>query len=171
MFIRFCTLCGCSQTPFSSELEPAKWKTWHCPRDPASSQVQQSLLYQGVVRTAPQQYKMHRVGRGPNDDKEEGDNLAEVKEAMNYITSHFRETSDTKGVTGIQDEIEEIVNYTRNFVLCKKSIYQKIWYKLQSPYSHHCKRKTQSGSSQPLMLHSNQPSSDSFCSCVLLLLQ
>lgn len=89
---------------------------------------------------------MHRVGRGPNDDKEEGDNLAEVKEAVNYITSHFRETSETKGVTGIQDEIEEIVNYTRNFELCKKSIYQKIWYNLQSPYStnynNHCKRKT-----------------------------
>ena len=46
-----------------------------------------------------------------DDMEEEDDNLAEVKEAVEYITSHFREPLEAKGVVlaGIQDEIEEIV--------------------------------------------------------------
>ena len=46
-----------------------------------------------------------------SDTDEEEDDLAEIREAIEYITSHFREPLEAKGVTpaNFQDEIEEIV--------------------------------------------------------------
>ena len=64
-------------------------------------------------------------------DTEMGDN-AEIKIAVEYISSHFREPLKAKGVnlSGIQDEIEEIVRYARKYLNLVKEGYQKIWYKL-----------------------------------------
>ena len=48
-----------------------------------------------------------------SDTDEEENDLAEIREAVEYITSHFREPLEAKGVTlaNIQDEVEEIVLY------------------------------------------------------------
>ena len=64
-------------------------------------------------------------------DTEMGDN-AEIKIALEYISSHFREPLEAKGInlSGIQDEIEEIVQYARKYLNLVKEGYQKIWYKL-----------------------------------------
>ena len=45
------------------------------------------------------------------EEEEEDDHLVEVKKAVEYITSHFREPLEAEDVdlAGIQDEIEEIV--------------------------------------------------------------
>ena len=53
---------------------------------------------------------------------------------MEYITSHFREPLEAKGVVlaGIQDEIEEIVQYARKYLGIEQEGYQKIWYKLHT---------------------------------------
>ncbi len=68
-----------------------------------------------------------------NTDEEE-DDLAEIKEAVEYITSHFREPLEAKGVTlaNIQDEVEEIVPYARKYLSIGREGYQKVWYKLHT---------------------------------------
>ena len=61
------------------------------------------------------------VPPGPTNP-EEGiaipDDLAEVREAVELITSHFREPLEAKGVNlaCIQDEVEEIVCFARKFL-------------------------------------------------------
>ena len=63
------------------------------------------------------------------EEKEDDLVLTEIQEAVEYLTSHFREPLEAKGVTleSIQDEVEEIVFYARKYLNIG---YQKIWYKL-----------------------------------------
>ena len=48
-----------------------------------------------------------------SDTDEEEDDLAKIREAAEYITSHFREPLQAKGVdlANIQDELVEIIPY------------------------------------------------------------
>jgi len=46
-----------------------------------------------------------------SDTDEEESDLAEMREAVEYITSNFREPLEAKGVTLANDEVEEIVLY------------------------------------------------------------
>ena len=78
------------------------------------------------------------VPPGPTNPEEEGiavpDDLAEVREAVELITSHFREPLEAKGVNlaCIQDEVEEIVCFARKFLNISTEDYTKIWYKLHT---------------------------------------
>ena len=74
-----------------------------------------------------------RLSRSAPED-EEADDLAEIREAVEYITSHFREPLEAKGVdlANIQDEVEEIVLYARKYLSIASDGYQKIWYKLHT---------------------------------------
>ena len=67
-----------------------------------------------------------------DDSQEEEDDLGEIKDAAEYVTSHFRKPLEVKGVTmaSFQDEIEEIVPYARKYLSIGSEGYQKIWYKL-----------------------------------------
>ena len=53
-----------------------------------------------------------------SDTDEEEDDLAEMGEAVEYITSHFREPQEVKGVAlaNIQDKLEEIIPYARKYL-------------------------------------------------------
>lgn len=73
----------------------------------------------------------------PSSNSEEEDledDLAEMREAVEYITSHFREPLEAKGVTmaNMQDEIEEIVTYARKYLNIGREGYHKVWYKLHT---------------------------------------
>lgn len=74
--------------------------------------------------------------RGALDDSDDeiDDDTAEVKEAVEYITTSFREPLEAAGVTlaTIQDEAEEVVHYARKYLSIGTEGYQKIWYKLYS---------------------------------------
>ncbi len=63
-----------------------------------------------------------------DNDKE----VDEVKIAVEYIVSHFREPLEASGVNlaDIQDETEEIVEYARQYMSIETECYKKIWYKL-----------------------------------------
>lgn len=67
-----------------------------------------------------------------NDSNTEDDDLSEIKQAVEYLTSHFREPLEAKGgvLESIQDEVEEIVLYARKYLSIGTECYQKIWYKL-----------------------------------------
>ena len=69
-----------------------------------------------------------------SDTDEEEDDLDEIKEAVEYITSRFRELLEAKGVTlaNIQGEVEEIVLYARKYLNIGREGYQKVWYKLHT---------------------------------------
>ena len=69
---------------------------------------------------------------GVLEEDEIDDDTAEVKEAVEYITAHFREPLETTGVSlaTIQDEAEEVVHYARKYLSMDTEVYRKIWYKL-----------------------------------------
>ncbi len=48
----------------------------------------------------------------------EDDDLDEINDAVEYITSHFREPLEAVGMnlSSIQDEIEEVVDYARKYL-------------------------------------------------------
>ena len=52
----------------------------------------------------------------------EEDDMAEIKQAVEYISTHFREPLEAASVNlaSIQDKIEEVVDYARNY-LCTES--------------------------------------------------
>ena len=60
--------------------------------------------------------------------------LSEVREAVELITSEFKEPLEAKAVdlASIQDEVEEIVLYARKFLSINVEGYQKVWYKLHT---------------------------------------
>ena len=60
--------------------------------------------------------------------------LSEIREAVELITSEFKEPLEAKQVNleGIQDEVEEIVLYARKFLSISTENYQKVWYKLHT---------------------------------------
>ena len=65
--------------------------------------------------------------RSKHNDTDEEDDLTEIREAVEYITSHFREPLEAKGVTlaNFQDEMEEIVPYARKYHNIDRDSYQK----------------------------------------------
>ena len=67
-----------------------------------------------------------------SDTDEEENDLAEIREADQYITSHFREPLEAKGATlaNIQDEVEEIILYARKYLSIGREGSQMVWYKL-----------------------------------------
>lgn len=67
-------------------------------------------------------------------EDEINDDTAEGKEAVEYITAHFREPVEATGMSlaTIQDEAEEIFHYDRKYLSIGTEDYQKIWYKLCS---------------------------------------
>ena len=69
-----------------------------------------------------------------SDSDDEEDDLSEIKEAVECITSHFKEPLEAKGVTlaNIQDEVEEVVPYARKYLSIGKEGYQKVWYNLHT---------------------------------------
>ncbi len=73
-----------------------------------------------------------RTGR--SDSEDEAHDLVEIREAVEYITSHFREPLEAKGVdlANIPDEAEELVPYTRKYLSIGREGFQKVWYKLQT---------------------------------------
>ena len=58
--------------------------------------------------------------------------MASIKNAVEYLSTHFREPLEAAGVSlaSIQDEIEDAVDYARNYLRIGSESYQKIWYKL-----------------------------------------
>ena len=60
--------------------------------------------------------------------------LAEVKEAVEHISTHFRLPLEAKGVSflPLQDEVEEIVDYARTYLNICQVEYRKVWYTLFS---------------------------------------
>ena len=62
------------------------------------------------------------------------DDMASIKSAVEYLSSHFREPLEAAGVSlaSIQDEIEEAVDYARNYLRIGSESYQKIWYRLHT---------------------------------------
>ncbi len=69
-----------------------------------------------------------------SSDLEDDGDMDEIREAIEYITSHFREPFEAKGVDlpNIQDEIEEIVLYARKYLSLGSEGYQRVWYKLHT---------------------------------------
>ena len=68
------------------------------------------------------------------ETSENTDDLEEIRKAVEYVTSQFRQPLEAKGVdlTSIQDQVEEIVTYTRKYLKIGTEDYQKIWYKLHT---------------------------------------
>ena len=62
--------------------------------------------------------------------EEEEDDLAEIREAAEYVTSHFKKALEAKGVTlaSFQDEIKEIIPNARKYLNIGSEGYQKVWY-------------------------------------------
>ena len=60
------------------------------------------------------------------------DDMANIKSAVEYLVSHFREPLEEAGVSlaSIQDEIEDAVDYARTYLRIGTESYQKIWYRL-----------------------------------------
>ena len=71
----------------------------------------------------------------PSASEEEDDTgLSDIREAVELITSKFKEPLEAKHVdlAGIQDELEEVVTYARNFLHIDTEGYQMVWYKLHT---------------------------------------
>ena len=69
-----------------------------------------------------------------SDTDEEEDDLTEIKEAVEYITSRFKEPLEAKGVTltNIQDEVEEVVLYATKYLSIGREGYQRVWFNLHT---------------------------------------
>ena len=67
-----------------------------------------------------------------DDEGDEDCSLAEVKEAVEYISSHFRLPLEVKGVSfvAVQDEVEEVVDYARTYLNLSQAGYRNVWYSL-----------------------------------------
>ena len=72
------------------------------------------------------------TGIDSDDDQVDEDcsSLAEVKMSVEHIAAHFRLPLESKGVSlsGLQDEVEEAVEYARSYL----DISIEVWYKLNS---------------------------------------
>ena len=60
------------------------------------------------------------------------DDKAEIREAMEYTVTIFREPLEAKGacIFSLQDEIDEIVDFYRKYLESQGEDYRKVWYKL-----------------------------------------
>ena len=86
-----------------------------------------------LVLLDTQSWQSSPADKHSNTDEKE-DDLAEISEAIEYITSLFREPLEAKGVdlTNIQDELEEIILYARKYLSIGQEGYQKVYYKLHT---------------------------------------
>ena len=73
------------------------------------------------------------------DDEDEDKCMAEVKDAVEHITSVFRSPLEAKGVAieSVLDEVEETVDYARRYLSIGTDSYQTIWYKLHTCHDSH----------------------------------
>ena len=62
------------------------------------------------------------------------DDLADIRAAVEVITSHFRVPLEAKCVSlsTIQDEVEEAVHYAISFLSISQETHKKIWYQLHT---------------------------------------
>ena len=67
-----------------------------------------------------------------DDDLEEDCSLAEVKKAVEHISTHFRQPLQAKGLSFVSEVDEEIVEYAGTYLNINKTEYRKVWYKLFS---------------------------------------
>lgn len=60
------------------------------------------------------------------------DDKCHIKESVEYIVTTFREPLEAKGMSvfAIQDELEEIVDFYRQYLDTPENDYKKVWYKL-----------------------------------------
>lgn len=60
------------------------------------------------------------------------DGIDELKAAVEYISTHFREPLEAAQVdlARIQDEVEDAIDYARAYLNITKECYRKVWYKL-----------------------------------------
>lgn len=60
------------------------------------------------------------------------DDKAEIREAMEYIVTVFREPLEAKDacIFSLQDELDEIVDFYRKYLENQAEGYRKVWYKL-----------------------------------------
>ena len=67
-----------------------------------------------------------------DDEGDEDCSLAEVKEAVEHISSHFGLPLEVKGVSfvALQDEVEEVVDYARTYLNLSQAGYRNVWYSL-----------------------------------------
>ena len=72
---------------------------------------------------------IHRLSEG-NDDV----SMGEVVNAVEYITGIFRSPLEAKGMclSSIQDEIEEVIEFSRKYLPISTSNYRIIWFKLHT---------------------------------------
>ena len=66
-----------------------------------------------------------------DDEGDEDCSLAEVKEAVEHISTHFRLPLKVKGVSfvALQDEVE-VVDYARTYLNLSQAEYRNVWYTL-----------------------------------------
>lgn len=66
-----------------------------------------------------------------DEEDDEDCSLAEVKEAVEYISTHFRLPLEAKGVSfpSLQDEVE-VVDYARTYLNICQVECRKVWYTL-----------------------------------------
>ena len=71
---------------------------------------------------------IHRLSES-NDDV----SMGEVVNAVEYITGIFRFPLEAKGMclSSIQNEIEEVIEFSRKYLPISTSNYRIIWFKLQ----------------------------------------
>ena len=69
-----------------------------------------------------------------NDSEEEDSGLAEVKSALEIVTTFFRVPLEAKGahLSSLLDEIQEVVEYSRMYLSIEKESYKRVWYRLHS---------------------------------------
>jgi len=62
------------------------------------------------------------------------DEIAEISAAVEHIVTHFREplVAVRANLASIQDELEEVVDYSRKYLNISVDSHQSIWYKLHS---------------------------------------
>ena len=68
------------------------------------------------------------------DPSSDGEEMAEVKAAVEYLVLVFRTPLESRGVciSAIQDELEEAVEYARRYLAIGTESYRNIWYKLHT---------------------------------------
>ena len=67
-----------------------------------------------------------------SDEEGSSDDKAQIRAAIEYIVTIFREPLEAKGtcIFSLQDEIDEVVDFYRHYLECQAEDYRKVWYKL-----------------------------------------
>ena len=66
------------------------------------------------------------------DESNSDPSLAELKAAIELISTQFRDPLEATGVhvSSLHDEIEDVVEYARNYLSLESTHYRKVWYNL-----------------------------------------